>query len=204
MHVTKIEPVTKMKYKVFIEEKFAFVLYKGELSRYHIAEGCEVNQELIERIQSDVVLKRAKLRTMHLLKDMDRTEMQLRQKLRQGLYTEEIIDQAVAYVKSFGYIQDEAYAERFVTGRQKTKSRKELYAALSQKGVSKEVIENALEECYAKDNELEAIKKILEKKHFLPESAGEKETAKMYGYLIRRGFRYEDIRQVIHVSEWNA
>ena len=37
MYVTKIEPVTKTKYKVFIDGQFAFVLYKGELSRYHIA-----------------------------------------------------------------------------------------------------------------------------------------------------------------------
>lgn len=24
------------------------------------------------------------------------------------------------------------------------------------------------------------------------------------GYLLRKGFRYEDIRQVIQVSEWNT
>ena len=38
MTVTKIEPVTKTRYKVYVDGQFAFVLYKGELSRYHIAE----------------------------------------------------------------------------------------------------------------------------------------------------------------------
>ena len=39
MVVTKIEAVTKTRFKVYIDEKFAFVLYKGELSRYHVAVG---------------------------------------------------------------------------------------------------------------------------------------------------------------------
>ena len=109
MYVTKIEPVTKTKYKVFIDGQFAFVLYKGELSRYHIAQDTEVDERLVSQILSEIVLKRAKLRAMHLLTDMDRTESQLRTKLKQGLYPDDIIEQAMAYVKSLGYVEDENY-----------------------------------------------------------------------------------------------
>ena len=38
MTVTKIEPLSKTRYKVYLDGQFAFTLYKGELSRYHIAE----------------------------------------------------------------------------------------------------------------------------------------------------------------------
>ena len=39
MYVTKIEPVTKTKYKVFIDGQFAFVIIqRRSLSRYHIAQ----------------------------------------------------------------------------------------------------------------------------------------------------------------------
>ena len=41
MTVTKTEAVTKTRYKVYIDGQFAFVLYKGELSRYHVKEGAE-------------------------------------------------------------------------------------------------------------------------------------------------------------------
>ena len=34
MTVTKVEPLTKMKFKVYLDGQFAFVLYKGELSRF--------------------------------------------------------------------------------------------------------------------------------------------------------------------------
>ena len=33
MLVTKVEPVTKTKYRVELDQQFAFVLYKGELAR---------------------------------------------------------------------------------------------------------------------------------------------------------------------------
>ena len=70
MVVTKVEAVTKTKYKVYIDGQFAFILYKGELSRFHIAEDQELSQEIYEKIRTEVILKRAKLRAMHLLNDM--------------------------------------------------------------------------------------------------------------------------------------
>ena len=95
MTVTKIEPLTKIKSKVYLDGSFAFVLYKGELSRFGIAAGEEIPEETVETIRRDVVFKRAKLRAMHLLEDMDRTEAGLREKLRQGLYPEDAAEEAV-------------------------------------------------------------------------------------------------------------
>ena len=76
--------------------------------------------------------------------------------------------------------------------------------ALLQKGISKEIVYEVLEEYYEDQDEHAAIQKLLEKKRFLPETATEGEKRKMYGYLLRKGFRYEDVRQVIQVSSWNA
>ena len=137
MYVTKIEPVTKTKYKVFIDGQFAFVLYKGELSRYHITQDTEVDERLVSQILSETVLKRAKLRAMHLLADMDRTESQLRTKLRQGLYQDDIIEQAIAYVKSFGYVEDEDYARRLVLSRQSRRVGKKFMHHFAKKGSRK-------------------------------------------------------------------
>ena len=203
MTVTKIEPLSKTRYKVYLDGQFAFTLYKGELSRYHIAEESVIEDDIYDSLRL-IVIKRAKLRAMHLLTDMDRTESQLRTKLKQGLYPDDIIEQAMAYVKSFGYVEDENYARRFVLSRQNSKSKKEIYASLCQKGVAKETIDKVMEECYEMEEERGAIQKILEKKRFCAEKAAEAEKAKICGYLLRKGFRYEDIRQVIQVSEWNT
>lgn len=204
MIVTRIEAVTKTKFQVYIDEKFAFVLYKGELSRYRIVAEQEITEELYHKIKKEVILKRAKLRALHLLNDMDRTESQLRTKLRQSMYPEDVIDQATEYVRSFGYIGDSAYARRYIESRQQSKSRKEIYADLCRKGVAKEEIEAVMEECYESTGEMEAVRTLLRKKRFDPENATDAEKQKIYGYLARKGFAYETIRQVIQVSDWNA
>ena len=42
MTVTRIEELSKSRSKVYIDEQFAFVLYKGELRLYHLREGEEI------------------------------------------------------------------------------------------------------------------------------------------------------------------
>lgn len=199
MIITKIEPVTKTKFKIYVEEQFAFTLYKGELSRFCLKEQGEITEEIISRIKAEVLVKRAKLKAMHLLNEMARTEAQLRQKLKQNGYPEDVIDDAVAYVKSFGYINDEAYIRNFVESRKGKKSRREIYALLGQKGLNQETAETVLDEMYEEHSDQEAIREILRKKHWDSEESDIKEKQKIYAYLVRKGFRYEDIRQVIQV-----
>ena len=100
MTVTKIEPLSKTRYKVYLDGQFAFTLYKGELSRYHIAEESVIEDDIYDSLQQ-IITKRAKLRAMHLLSDMGRTESQLRTKLKQGGYAEDAVEAAIRYVKSF-------------------------------------------------------------------------------------------------------
>lgn len=204
MTVTKIEAVTKTRYKVYLDYKFAFVLYKGELSRYGITADREISDDIYNKILNEVIVKRAKLRALHILNTMGRTESQLRQKLKQNDYSDDIIDEAVRYVKSFGYINDKEYARSFILSRKDKKSKKELKMLLGQKGVSAEIIEEVFEEEYDSETAKEAIMEILRKRKYDLQNSDLKEKHKMMGYLTRKGFNYEDIRQVLQVSEWNA
>ena len=144
-------------------------------------------------------LQQAKCKALSLLNYMDRTEAQLRKKLKEKDFDEEVIDEAIAYVKSFGYINDVSYAERYVLNRQTSKSKQEIKAALFQKGVSRENIELALANCYDKEDEVTAIQKLCEKRHFSLEDSTDAEKKKMYDYLMRKGFRREDVHRALHV-----
>ena len=204
MQITDIKSVSKTKFKVYLDGQFAFTLYKGELFRYRIQEDGELSEEVYQEIREKVVLKRAKLRAMHLLNDMDRTESQLRTKLLNGDYPADIVDEAIAYVKSFGYINDESYIRRFIESKKNSKSKKEIYALLMKKGVDMEQVQEILSEYYGAEDSLNAIRDLLRKKRYDPKSATDQEMRKIYGYLARKGFDYEDIRQVIQINEWNA
>lgn len=206
MTVTKVEACSKTRFKVYLDGKFAFVLYKGELSGFGISEGKDISDGSIEKIKRDVVFKRAKLRAMHLLEDMDRTEAALREKLRMGFYPPDAVDAAVEYVKSFGYLNDSRYAQNFVRSRKALKSRKEITAALLAKGLSSDQITEAFDICFRDDKyeEEDTIRGILRKKRFDPDTADENMVRKMYAYLARRGFRYDSIRQVIQKGNMDA
>ena len=81
-------------------------------------------EEKSEKEMKDEI-RRAKLRALHLLTAMDRTEAQLREKL-QASYNEEVVEAAVEYVKSFGYLDDERYVKVYIESKSRTKSRKQI------------------------------------------------------------------------------
>ena len=51
MIVTKVEPLSKTKYKIYLNHQFAFVLYKGELRSYKISDGRELSEEELDEIE---------------------------------------------------------------------------------------------------------------------------------------------------------
>ena len=195
MMITEIEPVTKTRYKIYINEEFACILYKGDMNSFGISKGAELSEKAWKRLKEEVLLKRAKLRAMHLLGDMGRTEEQLRQKLRQNGYPEDVTEAAIAYVKSFGYINDENYVRNFIESMKGKKSRREIEALLAQKNVSGELVDKVLEEVYAEHSDREAIREIMHKKHWNPEEMDPVSLQKAYASLARKGFRYTDIKK---------
>jgi len=135
---------------------------------------------------------RAKKRALHLLERMDRTEHQLREKLKASEYPDDVIEEAIDYVKSFHYIDDKRYAENFTRYKKEGLSRQQIKQKLMSKGIDRDTIELAIEEEYDAD-EAEHIRKLLVKKHFDGSSKDDGEFRRIYNYLLRRGFRSNDI-----------
>lgn len=201
MEVTELIELSKARSKVYIDTEFAFVLYKGELRRYGMEEGSFVEEEDYREILTQILPKRAKLRALNLLKSREYTEKQLRDKLKAGFYPAECIDQALDYVKSYRYIDDDHYARQYITNRLEQNSRRQIEQDLRKKGITKEIICRTFQELQAEGLEQQEgamIKKWMEKRHFQPESATKQEYAKLYGFLYRKGFSSEGIRRAVN------
>lgn len=209
MLVEQIQKVTDKKSRIGLEDGSSFVLYLGEIRRYHLHEGSEVSEETLEEILDKVLVKRAKLRCMNLLKSQDRTVKQLQDRLKRDGYPQQIIDIALAYVASYHYTDDEKYAENYIRFRLGKKSRKVITLELEKKGVPSELIRQAFstaEEEQTHDGEEEsadiaAIRKLIEKKHYDPENTSWEDRRKIIGYLMRKGFSPSDIREVLRMPE---
>lgn len=200
MVVTEIVEMSRTKVKVCVDNEISFALYKSELRKFAVKKDGELSQETYDTIMNEVLLKRAKLRCMNLLKSRDYTEYQLVTKLRQGLYPEEIIDAAVAYVISYGYVDDIRYARSYIEYAGQAKSRRQIENDLMRKGISKEKIRQVYEQCFEEDSvtaEEDLIQKLLEKKHFDRQNATYEECQKMVGFLYRKGFVLDQIYKII-------
>lgn len=205
MKVTQITELSKSRSKVFIDQEFAFVLYKGEFRLYHVREGEEIAEKDYRIIMEEVLPKRAKLRAMNLLKTREYTTAQLRAKLRQGLYPDSVIEQALEYVASFHYTDDSRYAVDYITYHEQTRSRRRIEQDLQKKGIPGDVIEqawNTWQEQGGVQDEQAQIQELLRKKHFVPGQADYKELQKICAYLSRKGFSMEQIRKAVQAGDY--
>ena len=200
MMITEVAAVTKSRYRVVLDGETAFILYKGELHRFHIKQGEELEEDARQSIFHEILPKRAKLRCMNLLKARDYTKKQLEDKLKQGGYPADIIEEAIAYVESYGYINDENYARSYIEYHMQTKSRKRIENDLLQKGVSKELIRKVFDELKEEGLEIDEaamIKELLMKKNFHFQESTYEERQKMCAFLYRKGFHADAISKVL-------
>ncbi|MCI8316390.1 MAG: regulatory protein RecX [Lachnospiraceae bacterium] len=200
MIITDIVEVTGTKAKVCVDNGVTFMLYKGEIQKFSLEKDGLLPEELYDKIINEILLKRAKLRCMNLLKNRDYTMYQLVAKLRQGGYPEAVIEGATAYVASFGYIDDFRYARTYIMSAGQTKSRRQIERDLLQKGISKEQICAAYAQCSVEEDttqEQKLIEKLLEKKRFDSQNATYADRQKIAAFLYRKGFSMDDINHAI-------
>ena len=204
MLVTRIRPVTRQKYRIEAEGLPPFVLYKGEVSRYHIEEDKDLSMETYREILEEVLIKRAKLRTLRLLEQGDRTKKGLENKLEQNGYPPEAVEEAIAYAESFHYIDDKRYAVNYIQNQRGCKGRARIMMELRNKGVSQEDIDFAFQETEEGADTRERIRELIRKKRKSQGTMEAKERQKLYGFLMRRGFASSDILSVLRESagEW--
>ena len=203
MTITALEPFARGKNRiaVYLNDEFSFVLYKGELSKYGLLAGMDLSEELYERIVNETLTKRARLRGMNLLQKMDRTESDIRQKLIEGGYPEEVVDDAIDYLKSFHYIDDSRYASDYIRFKRNSMSRREIERKLLEKGISPDIVAAQFDEMdeydseTSEDHELNLVKKLLKKKMGINEeqtvTLEYEEKMKIFSYFYRKGFSME-------------
>ena len=223
MVITDIKSYAKdrSRLSIYIDGEFSFVLYKGELSQYKLNCGDQISEELYDTIIREVLTPRAKKRGMNLLMTQDRTKADVYSKLTEGGYPKEVVEEAISYLESFHYIDDERYVRNYIYYKSASMSRKQIYMKLMLKGVSPELIElmfaerdqqNAIEEeqnntdtldrgvCsegIAFNDELRLIEKLmLKKSKGILKELNYNEKQKLFAYLYNKGFSINDIEKV--------
>lgn len=200
MLVTHITKCGKSRFLVKLESGIEFPLYSSELARYDTEEGSDLSDETLDEIMTQILPSRCIKRAMNLLQKKSFAEKELRNKLAEGGYPGGIIDNAIEYVRSYGYIDDVRYASDYIRyhsseGRGKGRIRADLF----RKGISDDDFEKAWSETFELGlvaDSRDAIRELLEKKHY-SDDMDIKEKNRIIAFLMRRGFSSDDIFQVI-------
>lgn len=157
-----------------------------------------------ERVVKDI--ERSRERTMNravkLLAAKPRSINELRERLLEKLWTNEVIvDGVIEKLKEYNYLDDEQFAHDVAVSklRQKPQGKRRLQQAMSQKKLDREVVDRAILSAYEKLPEGDLIDIAIEKRvrqKGKPDT--HEEEKKFYDHLMRLGFGYGLIKEKLN------
>lgn len=202
MTVTAIESVTRHKMRVSLDGEPAFVFTDREIREWNLEEEM-VLDDLEKQALLQYVSREVARTAMNLLVKRDYAEAELYRKLRDKGYSEFFAGKGIEYVSAYHYLDDARYARQMIGSRKDTMSRKMMVSRMRQKGLSDEVIQEAMEEADWTD-EMGIAREI--RRRFSSaeqiESLTDKDRQKLIQSLMRKGYGYSDIQHVIrHLDE---
>lgn len=139
-------------------------------------------------------------RAMKLLSIKSRTEAELREKLLARAVSEQVVDQVIAQLKAWRYLDDEQFAADYSSSRlqQRPLGRRRLSWELTHRKVPQPIVESTLDHAYGQCNEDELIDRAIAKRLRLRGRPRDRQQAKkLFDYLIRLGFASELVRRKV-------
>lgn len=178
---------------VFVEGTFALGLALIEAAK--LSKGQFLSDADIADLRQRDDRERAYELALNYLSYRPRSEGEVRKRLRQKGYPEQAVEEAMDRLRRAGLVDDEAFARYWIANRDqfKPRGRYALRQELRQKGVPDRVVGELLEDVNEDDNAYQAAIQRLSRWQGL---ALDEQRRKLSGYLQRRGFRYETIREV--------
>jgi len=141
-------------------------------------------------------LKNALNYAYNLLSYRNRTEFELKEKLLNKGYVDEIVNEVLDRLKNMNLINDMQFAEDFVEFKREKYGKIRIKNELYKKGISTDIIDEVLS--YDLSYEIETIEKIVVKKlQEYGEIPFEKKYNRLVGLLARKGYSYDSIKIVL-------
>lgn len=192
--ITKISTQKQAgRYSVDLDNKFAFGVAESVLIKYGLAKGRELDETLIDQIKRDDQVAKAFNTAINYLGHALRTIKQVKQKLVEKDIPEDIQEQAIAQLKSLGYLDDANYARHYVATKKliNPKGPQVIRMDLKQAGVL-DIDINAALETFTYDEQLDIAKKMATKfaNTYKRESTRVKQQ-KIIQALANKGFSFE-------------
>ena len=180
---------------VFVDEKFAFSLDISQVVDFGIKVGMEISAEDVAEFKKASEFEKLYQRTLEWVlvrpRSIRETNDYLYKKIFEKKLDKNYIDRIIEKLKDKKYLDDYKFAEYYVENRfvKKGVSLKRLRMELLKKGISKEIIEEVLAD--SDRNDEDELKKMIAKKR------AKYDDEKLTAYLVRQGFQYDLVRELV-------
>ncbi|MDN5275502.1 MAG: regulatory protein RecX [Candidatus Saccharibacteria bacterium] len=191
----------KNRVNVMVDGKFRFSLEIGQVGELGIKVGKEYTDAELTELETESTFGKLYARALEYSMMRPHSTAELRQylykktrdtlqkngEIRKGI-APSVTDRVYDRLVSRGYVNDENFARYWIENRQLRKgiSRRKLMMELRGKGIDSAVVESLLGETERSDQE--ELQKVIAKK-----AARYDDRQKLIAYLMRQGFRYDDI-----------
>lgn len=177
---------------VYLDGEFAFGL--ALTAALELVVGQELSAQDVAALQAQDDVERARDSALRLITYRPRSTAEVRRHLRSKQFDDAVIDQAIERLARVDLLNDAAFAAYWIEQRETFKPRSQLALRqeLQEKGLSREIIDQALEMV----DETDAARRAAEKQAYRWAALPEDEfRLKLGRFLQRRGFTYDIIKQ---------
>jgi regulatory protein len=178
---------------VYLDDEFAFGL--AAITAVSLRVGQLLSPEEIERLQGADLVEKAKNVAIRYIEYRPRSITETRRHLQKKEYPDDVIERVVERLTAVELLNDAAFARYWVEQREtfKPRSKMALQMELRQKGIERALIETAVAEVDEMAAAQQAAQSKVQRLQQLPEFEFKQ---KLGGFLQRRGFGYDIIREV--------
>ncbi len=199
-----VQKKRKNRCSIFLDDEFGFGLHQDVVFKYGLKKGDSLTDEQIEEILYSEEKKKAKERALNFLSHRDRSEKEMRTKLKDIGFDEKIYEWVIDDLKRIKLIDDEKVALHFANTKMITRPMGEflLKRELNQKGISNELIEQTVEQVYRERDQLTiAVELACQRKRQLKNIEEAKAKKRVSDLLMRRGFNWDIVSQIL--EQWD-
>ncbi len=190
----RLQQRNKTRVNLYLDGRFAFGLAKIVAAR--LAVGQELDEAAIAQLRAQDDLEQAYERALKFLGPRPRSESEVRRRLKEYRIAPATTEEVVARLRQAGLVNDQAFASYWVENRStfRPRSKRVLRAELKQKGVSDDVLREALDHT----NDAEAVYTLARARARRLHGLEYQEFRRKLGdFLARRGFDFDLITPVV-------
>lgn len=203
MKITAITPQKNNPERVnmHVDGEFRLALGADVAWGAHLHAGDEVTEAQLADLERQDRLWKAREAALVLLSFRPRSAQELRRRLREKEFPEEVVEECLGGLEGMGLVDDAAFAATFVRDRVRFKPRgvRRLAQELRTKGVDAETAHEAIRGVFedAEVSETELAREAAAKWSRKPGEDRNRARNRFYGFLARRGFGGDAIREVM-------